>query len=83
MLTALYFAIMFNQLFEGRACTNTKFWSNFEITKFCGYREYKVKVIKILFTFFSISKQCIYASLVQKNLWFRRQSSEKAEFTVC
>ena len=25
----------------------TQFWSNFEITKCCGYREYKVKVIKI------------------------------------
>ena len=24
----------------------TQFWSNFEITKCCGYREYKVKVIK-------------------------------------
>ena len=25
----------------------TQLWSNFEITKCCGYREYKVKVIKI------------------------------------
>ena len=25
----------------------TQFWSNFEITKCSGYREYKVKVIKI------------------------------------
>ena len=33
---------------------------------------------------FSASKQitCIYASLVQKKNWFRRQSSEKAEFAV-
>ena len=31
---------------------------------------------------FSISKQCIYASLVQKIQWFNRQSSEKAEFKV-
>ena len=74
MLTALYCVTMIHQLFQGRACT-TQFLSNFEITKCCGYREYKVKI-----TF--LSKQCIYASLVQKNHWFRRQSSEKAEFTV-
>ena len=30
----------------------TQFWSNFEITKCCGYREYKVKVIKIYLTLF-------------------------------
>ena len=36
------------------------------------------------YSLFSVSKQitCIYASLVQKKkLWFRRQSSEKAEAT--
>ena len=27
--------------------THLLFWSNFEITKYCGYVEYKVKFIKI------------------------------------
>ena len=44
--TALYCVTMIHQLFQGRACTNT-IWSNFEITKCCGYGEYKVNVIKI------------------------------------
>ena len=38
----------------------TQFWSNFEITKCCGYLGYKVKVIK---SSFSDSKQCFYANL--------------------
>ena len=65
MLTALYCVTMIHQLLQGRACTNS-IWSNFEITKCCGYGEYKVKVIKIELTFFSGSKQCIYASSLQK-----------------
>ena len=44
----------------------TQFWSNFEITKCCDYCEYKVKVIKIYLTL-SVSIQCLYAGLVQKN----------------
>ena len=34
------------QVFKGEHI-HTQFSSNFEITKCCGYREYKVKVIEI------------------------------------
>ena len=42
-------------------------WSNFEIKKYCGYREYKVKGIKIKLLF-SVSKQItrVLAILVQR-----------------
>ena len=48
MLTTLYCVTMIqvevHQLFQGRGSTNT-FWSKFETTKCCGYREYTVSVI--------------------------------------
>ena len=50
MLTALYCVTMIKaeiiNYFKGEHA-QTQFWSNFEITKCCGYLEYKVKVIKI------------------------------------
>ena len=44
-----------------------QFWSNFEIKKCCGYREYKVKVIKIKFTLFFLQTNymCRKKPLVQ------------------
>ena len=47
MLTALYCVTIIHQLFHRGEQAQTQFWSNFEITKCCGYHEYKVKVIKI------------------------------------
>ena len=50
ILTSLYYITLFqaeiSQLLQGTAYTNT-ILSNFEITKSCGYLDYKVKVIKI------------------------------------
>ena len=50
MLTALYCDTLIQAelhlLLQGKAGAQTQFWSNFVITKCCGYLEYKVKVNK-------------------------------------
>ena len=81
MLTALYCDTLIQAelhlSLQGRAGALTQFWSNFEITKCCGYLEYKAKVNK--------SQSSNNASMQfwwRKAHWFRRQSSEKADFTV-
>ena len=39
--------LIVSHYFKGERA-QTQFWSNFEITKWCGYREYKVQVIRII-----------------------------------
>ena len=58
-IVSLLYRLKFINYFRGEHA-QTQFWSNFEITKCCGYLGYKVKVIKIQF---SESKQCFYANL--------------------
>ena len=54
----------------------TQFWSNFEITKCWSYLEYKVKANSFPSPN-KVSKQVWW----RKTYWFRRQSSEKVDFT--
>ena len=59
-----------------REHAQTQFWSSFEITKCWGYLEYKV-----------INSLCLQKKVPMQvwwrsTQWFRRQSSEKADFTV-
>ena len=58
----------------------TQFWSNFEITKCCGYLEYQGhrKLINSLLFPSHVSMQVCW----RKPHWFRRQRSENADFTV-
>ena len=53
------YRLKFVNYFKGEHA-KTQVWSNYEITKCCGFLGYQVKVIKI---YFSDSKQCFYANL--------------------
>ena len=86
MLTALYcvnvrYRLKSINYFKGEHA-QTQFWSNFEIKKCCGYLEYKVNVIQNLINSFLSLNNVSMQVRWRKTHWFRKQSSEKADFIV-
>ena len=76
MLTALYCVTMIHQLFQGRACTNTILVKLSIAVVAVNIRSRSLKSNSFLSPN-NVSMQV----WCRKAHWFRRQSSEKAEFT--